>query len=349
MATKIDHLIYRVTQSARTIWYSTHYVAAMRLTPKLGEPPAGQLPGWRTIYRDLEALQRQDWRNVQDGLYPAPEAGSSKLPQAAQHSVSFFRDLRSVNRRRVEARVNEVFDLKLSARYPRYYLQNFHYQSGGYLTSESAKLYDHQVEILFIGGADATRRQALGALSKHLRTHPIARTGHLDIACGTGRFLEMLKDAHPRMRAIGIDLSHPYLMAAKRLLKPWSRTHLLQTNAETLPFPDNSFGSLSCIFLFHELPQNIRTVVTKEIARVLRPGGRLYFLDSMQLGDQPDYDILLDRFPIAFHEPYYRDFIRTDLTNLFGEAGLSVKASERIFFAKLLIVEKPGKSAPAIT
>jgi ubiquinone/menaquinone biosynthesis C-methylase UbiE len=123
----------------------------------------------------------------------------------------------------------------------------------------------------------------------------------------------------------------------------------LQANAEALPFPDDSFGSLSCVFLFHELPQKIRRVVAKEIARILRPGGRLYFLDSMQLGDRPDYDALLDRFPIAFHEPYYRDYIRTDLTCLFEEVGLSLKTSGRVFFAKLLVVEKPSRSAPVIT
>ena len=82
---------------------------------------------------------------------------------------------------------------------------------------------------------------------------------------------------------------------------------------------------------------------------MLRPGGRLYFLDSIQLGDRPDYDALLDRFPIAFHEPFYRDFIRADLTRLFEEEGLFVRASERAFFAKLLVLEKPDKSAPVVT
>jgi ubiquinone/menaquinone biosynthesis C-methylase UbiE len=341
MAKKIDHLIYRAKQGVRTAWYTAHYAAAAQLTPKLGQPPVGQLPGLQTIYGDLEALLRQDWCNIQNGLYPAPELRSSIFLRAARRSVSFFRDLRIVNRRRIEANGNEVFNPELGAHYPGYYLQNFHYQSGGYLTADSAELYDHQVEVLFIGGADAMRRQAIGALSQHLRAHPIDETGHLDIACGTGRFLEMLKEAHPRMRVTGIDLSHPYLMAAKRLLKPWSRAGFLQANAEAFPFPDNSFGSLSCVFLFHELPENIRTAVAKEIARVLRPGGQLYFLDSMQLGDQPDYDILLERFPLAFHEPYYLDFIRTDLTHLFKKVGLSVKQSDQKFFAKLLVVEKP--------
>jgi hypothetical protein len=40
---------------------------------------------------------------------------------------------------------------------PRYYLQNFHYQSGGWMTDDSAERYDTQVEVLFNGTANATR------------------------------------------------------------------------------------------------------------------------------------------------------------------------------------------------
>jgi hypothetical protein len=167
MATKIGHLIYLATQGARTAWYSSHHAVSMRLAPKLGEPPAGELPDWRNIYGDLKALLLHDWRNIDDGLYPAPETGNGKLRRAAQRSVSFFQDLQSVKRRRIEANGNEVFNPEFGARYPRYYLQNFHYQSGGYLTSDSAELYDYQVELLFNGGPDAMRRQALGALSQH--------------------------------------------------------------------------------------------------------------------------------------------------------------------------------------
>ena len=38
MANKIDHLIYRATQRARTAWYSAHYAAAMRLDYALLSP-----------------------------------------------------------------------------------------------------------------------------------------------------------------------------------------------------------------------------------------------------------------------------------------------------------------------
>ena len=49
---------------------------------------------------------------------------------------------------------------------PDYYLQNFHFQTGGYLTEASARLYDVQVETLFLGTASLMRRQALRRLHR---------------------------------------------------------------------------------------------------------------------------------------------------------------------------------------
>ena len=49
---------------------------------------------------------------------------------------------------------------------PDYYLQNFHFQSGGWLTEDSAHRYDTQVEVLFKGTANAMRRMALPELAR---------------------------------------------------------------------------------------------------------------------------------------------------------------------------------------
>ena len=56
-----------------------------------------------------------------------------------------------------------------SERYPAYYLQNFHYQTDGWLTADSARLYDFQVETLFLGSADTMRRQVLPYVSEWMR------------------------------------------------------------------------------------------------------------------------------------------------------------------------------------
>ena len=49
---------------------------------------------------------------------------------------------------------------------PRYYQQNFHFQTDGYLSDHSARLYDFQVESLFAGTADVMRRRAYVPIAK---------------------------------------------------------------------------------------------------------------------------------------------------------------------------------------
>ena len=225
-------------------------------------------------------------------------------------------------------------------RYPRYYLQNFHYQSGGYLSEDSARLYDYQVEVLFTGGADAMRRQLLVPLRNCFETLGIRDARLLDLACGTGRFLRFVKDNYPRLHVTGADLSQPYLAMAQRQLRHWSRTAFVQGNAEKLPFGDGTFDIASCIYLFHELPHAVRQRVAGELARVLRPDGCLLFLDSIQRGDRPDFDPLLDRFPQAMHEPYFADYIQEDLPALFGAHGLEVEHVERVFFSRLMVLRR---------
>src|SRR5690606_23740433 len=97
------------------------------------------------------------------------------------------------------------------ARRPAYYLQNFHFQSGGWMTEESARLYDMQVEVLFSGAANAMRRQALVPIAKFLRGRDQRSVTFADIACGPASFLAQVRRAFPRLPALGVDLSEAYL------------------------------------------------------------------------------------------------------------------------------------------
>ena len=71
------------------------------------------------------------------------------------------------------------------------------------------------------------------------------------------------------------------------------------------------------------------------MARVLKPGGLVVIVDSMQKGDQPTWDGLLDLFPHYFHEPYYADYANGSLQAWCGEAGLAPVATERAFLSKV--------------
>ena len=169
MPTSLDKLIYQTTQKIRSAWYSAHYAAAMRSAPSIEGPPDGPFPSWRTVYDDLNDLLNGIGKTCERAFIPPLPADTGPIT-SARKSFAFFRDLSAVNRRREAGDGQEVFNPDLRGRYPRYFLQNFHYQSGGYLTDESAALYDHQVEVLFVGGADAMRRQCLGALTAFLQT-----------------------------------------------------------------------------------------------------------------------------------------------------------------------------------
>ena len=219
---------------------------------------------------------------------------------------------------------------------PSYYLQNFHFQSGGWMTPESARRYDTQVEVLFNGSANATRRQALVPLAELFAGRDQRRLRVLDVGCGTGRFLDFLKQAWPRLPALGLDMSEAYVAEAKRHLARWCWTALMVAKAEAIPVPDASQDAVTSIFVFHELPPKVRRAAFGEFARVLRRGGRLVLVDSLQLGDEPDYDGMLELFPQSYHEPYYAGYLEEDFGAIARACGLTHVGDVNAFYIPLL-------------
>jgi ubiquinone/menaquinone biosynthesis C-methylase UbiE len=358
-------LAYVVGQAVRVSWYFGQYALAARFgghrppAPPPGAPsgaPSGEAarrgPGTRGVLAELRALMERDLANIEAGLYRMPHDLLVPPSRALREAAAFFGDLPSVARRR---RARDGAELRRTpadpgAALPAYYRQNFHFQTDGYLSDRSARLYDHQVEVLFGGGADAMRRQALVPLGRWLRDRRSAETVLLDVAAGTGRFLTFVKDNWPRLNTIALDLSRPYLAEARRSLAPWRGTSFVQAPAEAIPLADASVDLVTCVYLLHELPRAVRSRAAAEIARVLRPGGLAVVVDSIQTGDRPAFDGLLEMFPAAFHEPYYADYLRQDVAKVFTDHGLVAQGSELAFLSKVMVFSKqrvPGILASA--
>jgi len=236
------------------------------------------------------------------------------------------------------------------ARYPAYYLQNFHYQTDGWLTADSARLYDFQVETLFLGSADTMRRQALPYITKFMKGRSAADTKLLDVASGTGRFLTFVRDNFPELQCTALELSPNYLEAVRKSNQRFEggggSLRLVEANCEAMPFADMSFDAVTNVYLFHEMPKEARRNAAKEMARVLKPGGQLFFVDSAQVGDgaalgmEKAFDQALERFPQFNHEPYYKDYSVTDLAALFGEFGMEMEASTIAWVSKVMVFTK---------
>jgi len=344
MPSTLEWIAYRAAQRLRVSWYFGQKWLSARLTEEVPAPRElkERMPDRARILADLRALLDEDWRNIEQGLYRLPESVVADPLAALRKAGRYFADLRRVDARRRADANDEVFRSTPPGRYPRYYLQNFHYQTDGWLSRRSAELYDHQVEVLFGGGADAMRRQALVPLGRVLAERGVRRAALLDLACGTGRFLREVKSNYPKLSVSALDLSPHYLELAREALAPWSGAAFLEAPAEAVPAPDSTFDVVTCIFLFHELPAKTRRQVVAEMARVLRPGGAAIFIDSIQLGDVPEYDALVEYFPHAFHEPYYAQYAREDLPALFAAAGLTLEESRIAYFSKVMTFRKPG-------
>jgi hypothetical protein len=59
-------------------------------------------------------------------------------------------------------------------------------------------------------------------------------------------------------------------------------------------------------------------------------------VDSLQMGDRPDWDGLLEAFPVRFHEPYYAHYAADDLDAMFTDTGLEPVGTDTAFLSKIM-------------
>ena len=107
------------------------------------------------------------------------------------------------------------------------------------------------------------------------RTSAAAGERLLDVGCGTGTLLARLVAERPGVEAWGVDLSTGMLQVARRKLPP--RIPLLAADVQRLPLATSSFSVVVSSSSLHYWPRP--ALALREIARVLRPGGRLVLTD----------------------------------------------------------------------
>ena len=97
----------------------------------------------------------------------------------------------------------------------------------------------------------------------------------LDLGCGTGAHLERYLEAG--CVVAGVDTSEAMLARAR--LRLGDRADLRHGDAAHLPFPDASFDLVTATLMLHELTEETRDAVVREVLRVLAPDGRLLVTD----------------------------------------------------------------------
>jgi ubiquinone/menaquinone biosynthesis C-methylase UbiE len=103
----------------------------------------------------------------------------------------------------------------------------------------------------------------------------------LDVGCGTGTLaLEVARRVGQEGRVAGVD---PGTEQIARASSKAARRHApieFQVGViERLPFPDQTFDVVLSTLMMHHLPAPLKRQGLAEIARVLKPGGRLVIAD----------------------------------------------------------------------
>ena len=135
-------------------------------------------------------------------------------------------------------------------------------------------------QLLISGGQRATKRWAKAWLN--------ARPKHriLDVGCGTGEFAPLFRSTKDEVRStnegryLGVDLNAQYIeYARERYGGPGMAFEVV--DATRMSFAAHSFDRALFVNCMHHFSDELNRGILREVARVLRPGGRFVLIDMV--------------------------------------------------------------------
>jgi len=131
-----------------------------------------------------------------------------------------------------------------------------------------ARSYDRVATILSLGQDPRWRRAIVDAID----ARPTDRV--LDVATGTGMVAQALHDRYACV-VVGVDQSADMLRVARTRAGVFEE--VVEARAERLPFTDAAFDHLTFTYLLRYVDDPAATM--RELARVVKPGGRLAMVE----------------------------------------------------------------------
>jgi demethylmenaquinone methyltransferase/2-methoxy-6-polyprenyl-1,4-benzoquinol methylase/phosphoethanolamine N-methyltransferase len=177
-----------------------------------------------------------------------------------------------------------------------------------------ARLYDFGTRLFGFGEGRHKLTLDLAAIAAGERV--------LDAGCGPGTLAIAAKErAGPQGEVCGIDAGAEMIQLAQEKARKAGVDARFQVGLiEAIPFPDQHFDVVLSTLMLHHLPDDLKRRGFREIARVLKPGGRLLAADLSPTGPFSIMRLLMRVLGHGLPKSYI-----DDLAAMIREAGFSAE------------------------
>lgn len=154
------------------------------------------------------------------------------------------------------------------------YLQETYWWA--YVHPTSVQVFERQwlVNLILWGNFSRLRNTALDALGKTIKGN------NLQVACVYGDFSQkMAARLEDKSELHIVDVAPVQVKNATRKLKDYKNVFLYHQDSTCLKFEEAQFDNVVVFFLLHEQPETVRAKTVEEAMRVVKPGGKVVFID----------------------------------------------------------------------
>jgi len=281
---------------------------------------------------EIQKLFLSDAKNVAKGLYPENLGFELHNKNNLENFSEILKDYKNV----IDSRKNNK--TRVDSDYPDYFSRKFHFQTDGYASEDSAKLYSQQVEILFGGTAQLMRKLIVKAALGNFGSDE--KINVLDIGCGLGEASLLIENVFSKALIEATDISNEYINFAKKHNSSDRIKYSKMDGTSLRKKYEKKFDLTYQVFLSHELPKKEREEVILSQIKSLKPGGIGIVLDSLQLDDKPSWNEVLLDFPKRYHEPFYKNYIKNNLEKFLQEQNVKILKTEYALFSKCVSFKK---------
>jgi ubiquinone/menaquinone biosynthesis C-methylase UbiE len=142
------------------------------------------------------------------------------------------------------------------------------------IAERTRRVYDH-ISAIYPASTFFFHRRAHDCVMQHSGIENGMQV--LEIATGSGEMFRRLVRKNPDGKTYGLDLSPNMAARTQRRARqefPEAEAHCGAVDVRSMPFRNASFDAVVCCYLLELLGQDDIRLTLREIARVLRPGGR---------------------------------------------------------------------------